>query len=291
MSEENESLAVPAAVENERSEAQAQETTAKVTSPDDNHEAEAPPPDDKSEAGATGEGDDGDDDERSDEDRPKKPSRSERLRRQNERLKAEIETLKSGSAVSAVEDKGALEAYVAQKVGPAPQESDFPNDWFAYERAMTAYEADRRIVTRQVREQVDQAKGAQAERLRDLADDYQDNLKVAAKAVPDLMDVLTKATITVNRNVEVLILEAGDKAPLVAYHLAQNPKTAARLNAMSPVEAAREIGRIEARMSLPKPKTTTSASAPLSSLKGSAAPQSASRDLDAWLAKTYRKSG
>lgn len=224
----------------------------------DKPEGDAEEPDDA-------EGDEGEDE------KPKKPSRSERLRRQNERLKAEIESLKSGSAVSAVEEKGALEAYVAQKVGPAPQESDFPNDWFAFERAMTAYEADRRIATRQAREQVETAKGAHVERLRDLADDYQDNLKVAAKAVPDLMDVLGKATITVNRTVEVLILEAGDKAPLVAYHLAQNPKTAARLNAMSPVEAAREIGRIEGRVSIPK-NTATRAPSPVSTIKGGASP-------------------
>ncbi len=203
-------------------------------------------------------------------DKPKKPSRSERLRRQNERLKAEIEALRSGSAVKAVEDKGALDAVVAERVGPEPKEADYA-DWFAYERAMTAYEADKRIVARQVKEQAEAAKGAQMERIRDLADDYQDNLKALEKTLPDLREVLGKATFAPTPTVELLILEAGDKAPLVAYHLAQNPKTAAALNAMSPVEAAREIGRIEGRVSIPTNKATRAPS-PVSPVKGSASP-------------------
>lgn len=210
------------------------------------------------------EGDEGEDE------KPKKPSRSERLRRQNERLKAEIEALRSGSAVKAVEDKGAIEAVVAERVGPEPKEADYA-DWFAYERAMNAYEADKRLVTRQVKEQSEAAKGAHIERLRDLADDYQDNLKALEKALPDLRDVLTKATFTPNPTVELLILEAGEKAPLVAYHLAQNPKTAAALNAMSPVQAAREIGRIEGRVAIPK-NTATRAPSPVQPVKGSASP-------------------
>lgn len=202
--------------------------------------------------------------------KPKKPSRSERLRRQNERLKAEIEALRSGSAVSAVEDKGAFEAAVTERVGPEPKEADYA-DWFAYERAMTAYEADKRIVSRQMKEEVKAAKGAQMERIRDLAEDYQDNLKALEKTLPDLREVLTKATFAPTPTVEMLILEAGDKAPLVAYHLAQNPKTAAALNAMSPVEAAREIGRIEGRVSIPTNKATRTPS-PVSPVKGSASP-------------------
>ncbi len=210
------------------------------------------------------------DESEGEDDRPKKPSRSERLRRQNERLRAENEALKSGSAVKAVEDKGALEAVIAQKVGPEPQEADYA-DWFAFERAMNAYEADKRTVTRQVKEQAETAKAAQVERMRDLADDYQDHLKAAAKELPDLMNVLKKATFVPTPIVEMLILEAGEKAPLVAYHLAQNPKAAASINAMSPVEAAREIGRIEGRVSIPKNKATRAPS-PVTPVKGGASP-------------------
>lgn len=211
------------------------------------------------------EGDEGEDE------KPKKPSRSERLRRQNERLKAEIAAFKSGSAANAVEDKSALDAIVAKKVGEPPQEAEFNGDWFAYERAMNAYEADKRLVTRQVKEQAEVAQGAHIERIRDLADDYQDNLKATVKSVPDLMDVLKKSNFQPSPTVEMLILEAGEKAPLVAYHLAQNPKSAAALNAMSPVEAAREIGRIEGRVSIPK-NTATRAPAPVNPVRGSASP-------------------
>lgn len=231
---------------------------------------EAPESEPEEPEGEADEADEAEGDEGEDE-RPKKPSRSERLRRQNERLKAENAALKSGSAISAVEDKGALEAIVAAKVGAVPKEEDFPGDWFAFERAMNAYEADKRTVTRQVREQAEAAKLAHVERIRDLADDYQDHLRAAAKELPDLMDVLKKATFKPSHTVEMLILEAGEKAPLVAYHLAQNPKIAAELNAMSPVAAAREIGRIEGRVSIPKNKVTRAPS-PVTPVKGGASP-------------------
>jgi hypothetical protein len=294
MSEETTELATPAAATSERSESQEQSTGPKVTSPDDPTEVEvAEAPAEKPEAKADAEDDDseGSDDDKGDDEKPKKLSRSDRLRRQNERLKAELETLRSGTAPRAVEDKGAIEAVVAQKVGEPPKESDYANDWFAYERAMNAYEADKRVVARQVKEQFEAASAAQAERIREMAEDYQDHLAAAAKAIPDLMETFKKSSYAPSPTVEMLILEAGEKAPLVAYHLAKNPKLAASLNAMSPVQAAREIGRIEAQAALPKPKTATSASAPLTALKGSASPSSASRDLDAWLAKTYRKTG
>lgn len=63
-----------------------------------------------------------------------------------------------------------------------------------------------------------------------------------------------------------------EKGPVLAYQLAQNPGLVAELNAMSPRDAAREIGRIEAKASLPKPRTQTQAPAPLTTLKGGASP-------------------
>ena len=45
----------------------------------------------------------------------------------------------------------------------------------------------------------------------------------------------------------------------VAYHLGQNRALAAQIAEMNPVEAARAIGRIEASIVAPKPRTETKA--------------------------------
>jgi hypothetical protein len=214
-----------------------------------------------------------DGDDKGDDDRPRKKSRSERLRGQNERLKARIAELETGSAPSAGQDEAAIEGAVKARIGEPPKEADF-SDWFEYQTQKTAYDLDKRQVTRQIQDGAKQAQQARGERIRELAEDYQDHLGTAAKAIPDLMETLDKSTWRPNSIVETLLLEAGEKAPLVVYHLAQNPRTAAALNAMSPIEAAREIGRIEGRVSVPK-ATATRAGPPLSSVKGSASPQRA----------------
>jgi hypothetical protein len=67
------------------------------------------------------------------------------------------------------------------------------------------------------------------------------------------------------------LLEIGEKGPLLAYQLAKTPGLAAELNAMSPRDAAREIGRLEAKAALPERKVTTKAPAPLRPVSGGAA--------------------
>lgn len=210
-------------------------------------------------------------DQNQDENRPRKKSRSERLRRQNERLQAELAVLKSGSAAAAVQDQAGFEAAVARKVGEPPREADYGGDWFAYERAMTAYEADRRQVSRQVLESVEQHHHAEQARVSEMLDDYVEQCEEVAKSIPDFKTVVTSPSFMTTDLVKRLILDAGDKAPLVAYNLAQNPKLCARINAMSPLAAAREIGRIEGRVLLPK-NTATRAGPPLSAVRGSASP-------------------
>lgn len=211
-----------------------------------------------------------DDDDKGDEDRPRKKSRSERLRLQNERLRARIEELESVTAPRAGKDDGAIDAALKARLGEPPKEADFA-DYFEYQAARTAYEAVKTVKRLEIEDAAKRDESSRTERLRELAEDYQDHLEAAAKAIPDLKDTLAKATWRPTPMVETLLLEAGEKAPLVVYHLAQNPKTAAALNAMSPVQAAREIGRIEGRVSVPK-NTATRAPSPVQPVKGGASP-------------------
>ncbi len=66
------------------------------------------------------------------------------------------------------------------------------------------------------------------------------------------------------------LVATSDMGADVAYYLGQNHAKAREISAMPLVEAARELGRIEARLSLPQPKTQTNAPSPISPVRGSA---------------------
>lgn len=273
MSEEDKDTAAPLAAESERTETQDTEETTAAEAAASENDAEKP---ETAEGEDTDEADDAEDD--GEKDRPKKPGRSERLRRQNERLQARIAALESGSAIAAVQDQASIDAVVAKKLGPEPKEADFNGDWFKYERAMNAYEAAKLTVSLQVKEQAGQAQFEEQARVQDLLDDFNDNVAKVAKAIPDFTKVVSRTDFVTTEQTKRLILDAGEKAPLVSYHLAQNPRLCARINALPLHQAAREIGRVEGLVSLPK-KTATRAPAPLTAVKGAAPSRSIGRSM------------
>jgi len=264
---------VPA--ESEASEAKAEENTEAVANTE-------------TEAGAQTDEQDADGDEDSEEDKPKKPSRYQRLKRDRDALAQEVAELRRRTEAGGqgATDQASIDRLVEAEIGAPPQEKDYP-DYLAFERAMTAYEAAKVLVTREVKRNAQSAQADQERRARELLADYEDYRRDLAKAIPDLEPTLKNANIPVSRVVENLILETGEKGPLIAYHLAKNPAKAADLNAMSPLAAAREIGRLEAKLSLPKPNTTTKAPPPTSPPKGGATPSNPEMELDAWIKKKY----
>src|SRR5207237_326279 len=74
-----------------------------------------------------------------------------------------------------------------------PKEDDFKGDFLAYERAQTAYETEKRIVTREVkRAQAQQAARVQ-EASREADDDHLDRVEDLAKSIPNAREKLAKA--------------------------------------------------------------------------------------------------
>ncbi|MEZ0171033.1 hypothetical protein [Microvirga sp. TS319] len=253
-----------APAESEASEAQSEDTTTDEADTETDRDTEA----------ERGEGDDHD--EGSDEDRPKKPSRYQRLKRDRERLAAENAELRRRVLAGSPEatDRAGIDGLVEAEIGPPPQEKDF-SDYLAFERALTAYETEKRIVTREVRRNVQASRITQQDSYRELVEDFRDHYEAAAQQIPEIRKAALPPITPV---VEDLILRAGEKGPLIAYHLSKNPAKAADLNAMSPVEAARAVGRLEATLSLPKPNKTTRTAPPLTPVRGGgSAPLDASR--------------
>lgn len=222
------------------------------------------------------------------EDKPKKRrSGVDRLKRERDALRSEVEMLRSRAPKA--DDGASIEAAVRNEIGEPPKEEDFKGDFFAYERALTAYETEKRIVTREVKGRANQAASQTSARVQDLIEDFNERSAEAAAKIPDFAEVVGKATDAthpVSDTVKALILES-EKGPLLQYHFAKNASDLRRINALPPMAAAREIGRLEARLSLAKPSTATKAPPPVSAPKGGAAPSSQDARMEAYLKKLY----
>lgn len=214
---------------------------------------------------------DGGDDTDGEGDKPKRPSRYQRLKRERDALAAEISQLRNRPVAAAADDKAALDDLVRKEIGEAPKESDYPDDWFAYERALTAYETEKRIATRDIRRQAQEAQAASQRHTETIHQDFQDRQYEARKAISDFDQVVGAVQTPLTPHAIQLILES-EKGAVIQYHLAKNPEALTRLNGMSPMAAAKEIARLEDRLSLPNPKTATKAAPPINAPKGGAAP-------------------
>jgi hypothetical protein len=74
-----------------------------------------------------------------------------------------------------------------------------------------------------------------------------------AKSKPDYYEKVMAPTLPINQAMAEVIRES-DLGPQVAYYLAENPDKAIAISRLSPTAAAREIGRIEARLEVEKAK-------------------------------------
>ena len=72
-----------------------------------------------------------------------------------------------------------------------------------------------------------------------------------AATVEDYADTVYDRSVPISQTMAELISDS-DLGPQVAYHLAKNRDVASAIYGLPPVQAAREIGRIEAKLSTPK---------------------------------------
>lgn len=246
-----------------------QETETETADETDGESAEGKP-DGKAE-------DDGDAKDDEDGDKPAKLSRSQRMRRQVEALRAENAEL-------------ARRLTGGQKDVAAPKFEDFSGDYDAYDAARikwAATEAIREASRSHDEQRLEQSTTElQAETLRE----FQASQESARKALADFDAVVGKAaSMRVAPHLGQAIIES-DKAGLLQYHLATRPELVHELNSSSPLEVARRIGRLEARLSLPTPKKTTQAPPPPAAVKGGSAVSSPDTDIEGYLSKKYGKS-
>jgi hypothetical protein len=74
-----------------------------------------------------------------------------------------------------------------------------------------------------------------------------------AKTVSDYREVTRNPSLPMTQGMVEAIAESED-GPALAYHLGKNPEIAEKLASLPPVAAAREIGKIEARLAYEREK-------------------------------------
>src|SRR5882672_88834 len=250
--------------------------------------------DDEDDADAADETDEGKDEEKDDDadaedGKPRKRSRAARYRDQITRLERENAQLRSRAGGSLT--KVQIEEHVESIIGPEPQEKQFDN-FLQYEHEHTAWLLDKRNVMRETVRAVETAQKERVESMRENVERHQERVedfrtRNGDESAKDYDFVMSKAQkLMVAPVVEELILESPKSAHL-QYFFARNPQRLDKLNRMTALDAGVEIGLIQARLSLPQPKTKTAAPPPSRPPKGGAGPTSLDAQLNAWGKQKY----
>ncbi len=177
-----------------------------------------------------------------------------------------------------------------------PKDDDFP-DPFDLVAEKASVGSERRALEREANKAGSAAEAAQREAeaitAREQAaieQSWAAQREEAKQRYADFEQVALSDEVPISRAMGELI-KTSDMGADVAYHLGQNRDLAAQIAKLSPVEAARAIGRIEASLTQPKPRTQTNAPDPITPVKGAAG---VSRDpnsmsMEEWIAA--RKTG
>lgn len=124
---------------------------------------------------------------------------------------------------------------------PTPDQFD---DYGAYVEALTDFKAEEKV--NKAIETRDQ-KAATEKQQQARVTTWNERVIEARKTIPDYDTVMAASSVPVSDAV-MEELRDSELGPQLAYHLDRNPDVAEKLNAMPPRQAAREIGRLEAKL-------------------------------------------
>ena len=209
------------------------------------------------------------------------PEKDSAAKQRRDREKAYKERLRDerDRAIAAQQAAEARAARIldAGKTEKEPVEADYP-DPMDYVAAKAIWGAEQRRIQRDAGEAKEAAKaaedhvkkleGAEAEIIGRA---WVANVAAAKSRYADFDAVALDQSVPVTDNMAQLI-QTSDVGPDVLYALGQNKALAAEIAKLSPVEQARAIGRIEASVQAPRPRTETAAPAPISPLRGTGKP-------------------
>jgi hypothetical protein len=244
----------------------------------------------KAPAAANAKPDEGEADETPDGQEPDSPpedeeERKSRSQRQRERRKAYIAELET-KAKDAQDRLSRLKQ--AHEGRAEPKEADYDD--------LTEYAVARALWRQSQTETTSQQKAIEAEvgevekqRQREVAAAFRERVSEAKGRYEDFEAVAFGDHVKITPDMASLI-QSSDAGPDLAYHLGSNPHVAARIATLPPAQQAYELGRIDSRLTAPKPRTQSAAPQPIKPVGGRASgekdPSKMSIDeYKAWRAK------
>ncbi|MEO9648815.1 MAG: hypothetical protein ABJ360_22515 [Roseobacter sp.] len=199
----------------------------------------------------------------------KTEAQKRRARRKAAKARMQRETAEAQDARDKAQTKLAKIEAAATSSQP-PKESDFAdyNEYLLAVGAHTATQANANYSRETVSEEKQQAdarlEALKAEKMREAAQTWAEQQAEASTRYTDFSKVVQ--SVPISSSTADLILSS-DKGADVAYFLGSNPEIARNMFDMQPVEMAREFGLIEARITVPKPRTQSQAPDPVNTLK------------------------
>lgn len=197
----------------------------------------------------------------------------------------ELETLRASKATTKAPAAGGVDPDM-------PKEADFNGDYFAFTEAKTAYTAAKaaREAAEGVFKSREDAVAAQRaeEHQRRITADHLERVDAAKSVITDY-DQVMEGMKGVNVTDSLIdLIKASENSAVISYKLANDPELLQKIDRMTPIQQAREIGRLEVSEKLPERKTVTKADPPLTKSKGNApAVKSQEAQLSSWLDKQY----
>lgn len=149
-----------------------------------------------------------------------------------------------------------------------PKLEDY-DDWGKYAKDVAKWEVN------QVKTELTKTNSEEVNRVLEMKaqDDFKERLDDFGEKHEDFQELIEEIGPLI-RGAALETLIDSKHGPEIIYHLAKNPEEAEKLSKLSPLAAAREIGRIEERLSTKTVKKTTSAPAPVKTVTGGSATSS-----------------
>ena len=210
------------------------------------------------------------------EGQPEEKSESAKRREREKAYRARLQAEAAEAKAEAEQAKARRQAILdAGKQEAPPKEADFP-DPIEFAAAKAIWGAEQKYREREAKNAGEAAEAAEA-KVKEIsqresaviAEAWTAQVDEAKGRYADFEQVAYAKDLPVTKAMGELIMTS-EAGPDVLYHLGQNRALAAQIAAMNQVEAARAIGRIEASLSAPKPRTETKAPDPISPVRGSA---------------------
>lgn len=191
-------------------------------------------------------------------DRPKKmggfQKRINELTRERAELQRRLEELE-GSGQKSADASGKSDAKTAtapvRPVAPKAEEFD---TWESYETARLEYverlsdwKLDQQMRARTEAEKKAAEEREQQSRDQQRAATFAERVKAVQARYPDFEQVAYSEAVPMSEAMRDVIVDS-EQGPELAYWLGKNPEEAARIAQLPPLAAARELGRVEARL-------------------------------------------